>query len=112
MIMNGEFSIRKVAYVEVLQQNLISVSQLVMGTGLKVSFDVDGSYIIEKNSNKVLLKFKRKGKMYLLNLNPITGKLAICLLMKASSYDRWLWHRRLSHLNFKDLNKLVLVDHV
>ena len=36
MITNGDFSIRKVAYVEGLQHNLISVSQLVVGTGLKV----------------------------------------------------------------------------
>nr|KAJ0198963.1 hypothetical protein LSAT_V11C600321730 [Lactuca sativa] len=32
MITNGDFSIRKVAYVEGLQHNLISVSQLVVGT--------------------------------------------------------------------------------
>ena len=32
MITNGDFSIRKVAYVEVLQHNLISVSQLGVGT--------------------------------------------------------------------------------
>ena len=43
MITNGEFSIRKVAYVEGLQHNLISVSQLVVGTRLKVSFDDEGS---------------------------------------------------------------------
>ena len=39
MITNGEFSIRKVDYVEILQHNLISVSQLVVGTGFKVSFE-------------------------------------------------------------------------
>ena len=35
MITNGDFTIRKVAYVEGLQHNLISVSQLVGGTVLK-----------------------------------------------------------------------------
>ena len=48
MITNGDFIIRKVAYVEGLQHNLISVSQLVVGTGLKISFDDEGSEIIEK----------------------------------------------------------------
>ena len=48
MITNGEFSIRKVAYVEGLQHNLIIVSQMVVGTGLKVSFDDEGAEIIEK----------------------------------------------------------------
>ena len=101
MITNGEFSIRKVAYVEGLQHNLISVSQLVVGTGLKVSFDDEGSEIVEKKSSNVLLRSKRKGEMYPLNLNPIKGKPAICLLTKAHSDESWLWHRRLSHLNFK-----------
>ena len=71
MIMNREFSIWKVAYVEGLQHNLISVSQLVVGTSLKVSFDDEGTEIIEKKTKSVLLKSKRKGEMYPLNLNPI-----------------------------------------
>ncbi|KAI3523774.1 hypothetical protein L1887_02170 [Cichorium endivia] len=108
MIKNGEFSIRKVAYVEGLQHNLISVSQLVVGSGLKVSFDEEGSKIIEKKTKTIILKSKREGEMYPLNMKPIKGKPSICLLTKASTYDSWLWHRRLSHLNFKDINKLVL----
>ncbi|GJU98576.1 retrovirus-related pol polyprotein from transposon TNT 1-94 [Tanacetum coccineum] len=31
----------------------------------------------------------------------------ICLLSKASKNKSWLWHRRLSHLNFGTLNKLA-----
>ncbi|GKE03017.1 retrovirus-related pol polyprotein from transposon TNT 1-94 [Tanacetum coccineum] len=31
----------------------------------------------------------------------------ICLLSKASKTKSWLWHRRLSHLNFGTLNKLA-----
>ncbi|GJW40003.1 retrovirus-related pol polyprotein from transposon TNT 1-94 [Tanacetum coccineum] len=33
--------------------------------------------------------------------------LPICLLSKASKNKSWLWHRRLSHLNFGTLNKLA-----
>ena len=108
--MNGEFSIRKSAYVEGLQHNLISVSQLVVGTGLKVSFDDEGSEIIDKKTKAVLLKSKRKGEMFHLNINLFIGKPSICILTKASLEDSWLWHRRLSHLNFKDTNKLVIGD--
>ena len=61
MITYGEFSIRKVANVEGLQHNLISVSQLVVGIGLKVSFDEEGLEIFENNSKAVLMKSKRKG---------------------------------------------------
>ena len=59
MITNGEFFIGKVAYMEGMQHNLISVSQLVVGTGLKVSFDDEGSTIIEKKSKTMMLKSKR-----------------------------------------------------
>ena len=90
MITNGDFTIRKAAYVEGLQHNLISVSQLVGGTGLKVSFDDEGSEIIEKKSKRVILKSKRKGEMFPLNLNLIKWNPAICLLSKAHSDESWL----------------------
>ena len=48
IITNGNFIIRKVAYVEGLQHNLISVSQLVVGTSIKLSFDKEDSEIIHK----------------------------------------------------------------
>ncbi|KAI3740016.1 hypothetical protein L2E82_30432 [Cichorium intybus] len=110
MITNGKLTIRKVAYVEGLQHNLISVSQLVVGTGLKVSFDEDGSELIEKKTKKLVLKSKRKGEMFPLDMKPIKGKPAICLLTRGANDDSWLWHRRLSHMNFRDINKLVLGD--
>ena len=50
--------------------------------------------------------------MYPLNVKPIQGKPSICLLTKAFLEDSWLWHKRLSHLDFKDINKLVIGDHV
>ena len=30
-----------------------------------------------------------------------------CLFSKTSSENCWLWHRRLSHQNFRDINKLI-----
>ncbi|KAI3779342.1 hypothetical protein L2E82_09043 [Cichorium intybus] len=48
--------------------------------------------------------------MFPLNLKPVTGGQSLCLLSKANSDVSWLWHRRLAHLNFKDLNKLVAMD--
>ncbi|KAI3515995.1 hypothetical protein L1887_14902 [Cichorium endivia] len=110
MITNGELSIRKVAYVEGLRHNLINVSQLVVGTGLKVTFDEEGSELIEKNSEKIVLRSKRMGEMFPLDMKAIIGKPAICLLTRAANDDSWLWHSRLSHMNFRDINKLVLGD--
>ncbi|GJY47566.1 integrase, catalytic region, zinc finger, CCHC-type containing protein [Tanacetum coccineum] len=43
----------------------------------------------------------------------MAASLPVCLMSKASSTKSWLWHRRLSHLNFgiiNDLTKHDLVD--
>ncbi|KAI3700454.1 hypothetical protein L2E82_45084 [Cichorium intybus] len=109
-ITNGQFTISRVAFVEGLKHNLVSISQLVVGTGNAVTFNNQGSIITKEATNEVLLKSERKGSMFPLNLKPVTGGQTLCLLSKANSDVSWLWHRRLAHLNFKDLNKLVAMD--
>ncbi|KAI3522308.1 hypothetical protein L1887_11842 [Cichorium endivia] len=109
-ITNGQFTISRVAFVEGLKHNLVSISQLVVGTGNAVTFNNQGSVITKEATNKVLLKSERKGSMFPLNLKSVTGGQSLCLLSKANTDVNWLWHRRLAHLNFKDLNKLVAMD--
>nr|GEV61845.1 putative ribonuclease H-like domain-containing protein [Tanacetum cinerariifolium] len=60
------------------------------------------------NENQVLLKIPRQHNMYSFNLKNIdpSGDLA-CLFVKASIDESNKWHRRLGHVNFKNLNKLV-----
>ncbi|KAL7585209.1 hypothetical protein Lser_V15G45873 [Lactuca serriola] len=109
-VTNRKFIMNRVTYIEGLKYNLISVSQLVVGTGNEVLFDKEGSMISNKETKEVVLKSKRKGDMFILDIKPIVSIPSICLLLKASSDLSWLWHRRLSHLNFKILNKLILND--
>nr|GEW08993.1 retrovirus-related Pol polyprotein from transposon TNT 1-94 [Tanacetum cinerariifolium] len=47
------------------------------------------------------------GSLYTISLNDMLKSSPVCLLSKASKTKRWLWHRRLSHLNFGTLNKLA-----
>nr|KAJ0223056.1 hypothetical protein LSAT_V11C200087080 [Lactuca sativa] len=47
-VMNGKFTVNRVAYVDGLHHNLISVSQLVVETGNQVIFDEEGSVITNK----------------------------------------------------------------
>ncbi|KAI3739799.1 hypothetical protein L2E82_30211 [Cichorium intybus] len=109
-ITNGEFTISRVAFVEGLKHTLVSISQLVVGTGNAVTFNNQGSVITKEETKEVLLKSERKGSMFPLNLKPVTGGQSLCLLSKANTDVSWLWHRRLAHLNFKDLNKLAAMD--
>ncbi|GJU24118.1 putative ribonuclease H-like domain-containing protein [Tanacetum coccineum] len=60
------------------------------------------------DESQVLLRVPRKNNMYSIDLNNIIPKGGLtCLFAKATSDESRLWHRRLGHLNFKTMNKLV-----
>nr|GEV90014.1 ribonuclease H-like domain-containing protein [Tanacetum cinerariifolium] len=60
------------------------------------------------DESQVLLKVPRQNNMYSFDLKNVvsTGDLT-CLFVKAKIDESNLWHRRLGHINFKTLNKLV-----
>ncbi|GJY06720.1 putative ribonuclease H-like domain-containing protein [Tanacetum coccineum] len=60
------------------------------------------------DESQVLLRVPRKNNMYSIDLKNIVPKRGLtCLFAKATSDESKLWHRRLGHLNFKTMNKLV-----
>nr|GEX71253.1 ribonuclease H-like domain-containing protein [Tanacetum cinerariifolium] len=60
------------------------------------------------NENQVLLKVPRKNNMCSFDLkNVVPSKSLTCLFAKATNDESNLWHRRLGHINFKAMNKLV-----
>nr|GEU47856.1 hypothetical protein [Tanacetum cinerariifolium] len=60
------------------------------------------------DASQVLLRVPRENNMYNVNLKNIvpSGDLT-CLFAKATLDESNLWHRRLGHVNFKTINKLV-----
>nr|GEZ73819.1 hypothetical protein [Tanacetum cinerariifolium] len=54
-----------------------------------------------------LLTGSQGNNLYTLSLKDIMASSPICLLSKASKTKSWLWHRRLSHLNFGAINHLA-----
>nr|GEU58057.1 ribonuclease H-like domain-containing protein [Tanacetum cinerariifolium] len=48
--------------------------------------------------------------LYSITLQDTTSPNPICLMAKATSSQAWLWHRRLSHLNFDTINLLSKND--
>nr|GEZ74431.1 putative ribonuclease H-like domain-containing protein [Tanacetum cinerariifolium] len=60
------------------------------------------------DESQVLLKVLRNNNMYSFDLNnvvPVRG--LTCLFTKTTLDESNLWHRRLGHINFKTMNKLV-----
>nr|GFB80699.1 integrase, catalytic region, zinc finger, CCHC-type, peptidase aspartic, catalytic [Tanacetum cinerariifolium] len=54
-----------------------------------------------------LLTGSRGNNLYTLSLKDMMESSPICLFSKASKTKSWLWHRRLSHLNFGAINHLA-----
>ncbi|GJT27845.1 putative ribonuclease H-like domain-containing protein [Tanacetum coccineum] len=61
-----------------------------------------------EDDRHVLLRTHRQQNMYAVDLKDIVPHENLtCLIAKASVNESMLWHRRLGHLNFKTMNKLV-----
>nr|GEX46638.1 hypothetical protein [Tanacetum cinerariifolium] len=75
-LVQGKVTIKRVYYVEGLNHNLFSVGQL-CDVDLEVAFRKSTCYICNLKGNGLLI---------------------------ATSSQPWLWHRRLSHLNFDTIN--------
>nr|GEZ09430.1 hypothetical protein [Tanacetum cinerariifolium] len=54
-----------------------------------------------------LLKGNRSTNLNTINLHEMAYASPICLMARASSTKSWLWHQRLSHLNFDTINDLA-----
>ncbi|GKE35111.1 retrovirus-related pol polyprotein from transposon TNT 1-94 [Tanacetum coccineum] len=101
----GNVTISKVYYMEGLGHNLFSIG-LFSDSNLEVAFRQHTCFIC--NLEDVDLLTGSQGKnLYTLSLGDIMASSPICLLLKASKTKSWLWHRRLSHLNFGAINHLA-----
>ncbi|GJW91739.1 retrovirus-related pol polyprotein from transposon TNT 1-94 [Tanacetum coccineum] len=104
----GNVTISRVYYVEGLGHNLFSVGQF-CDSNLEVAFRQHTCFI--RNLEGVdLLTGSRGNNLYTLSLRDMMSSSSICLLSKASKSKSWLWHRRLSHLNFGAINHLARHD--
>nr|GFA87578.1 integrase, catalytic region, zinc finger, CCHC-type, peptidase aspartic, catalytic [Tanacetum cinerariifolium] len=57
-----------------------------------------------------LLIGNRGSNLYTISLQESTSSTPLCLMAKASPTQAWLWHQRLSHLNFDYINLLSKKD--
>nr|GEW02698.1 uncharacterized mitochondrial protein AtMg00810-like [Tanacetum cinerariifolium] len=83
--------------------------------------DFDDVYLVKElkfnlfsmpDESQVLLGVPKKNNMYNVNLkNIVPSGVLTCLFAKATIDESNLWHRRLGHINFKTMNKLVKDDY-
>ncbi|GKA08275.1 putative ribonuclease H-like domain-containing protein, partial [Tanacetum coccineum] len=103
---------KDVYFVNELNINLFSVSQMYEKKNYVLFTDTE-CLVLSPNfklpdENQILLKIPRKDNMYSFDMKNIVSKESLtCLVAKATSDESILWHRRLGHINFKNINKLV-----
>ncbi|GJW73558.1 putative ribonuclease H-like domain-containing protein [Tanacetum coccineum] len=102
----------KVSYVEELKFNLLSVSQICDKKHNVLFTDKECLILSPKfkfvDEDLVILRAPRKNDVYSLDLkNIIPSGGVTCLVAKATNDEVVLWHRRLGHVNLKNINKLV-----
>ncbi|GJR02888.1 retrovirus-related pol polyprotein from transposon TNT 1-94 [Tanacetum coccineum] len=100
----GGIVFSKVAFVNGLKYNLISMSQLCDAKYI-VQFDDKQGTIFNANK-EIMLITPRRNDVYVLEISSLTPNGA-CFFAKALESVNWLWYKRLSHLNFKNINKLA-----
>ncbi|GJW50268.1 retrovirus-related pol polyprotein from transposon TNT 1-94 [Tanacetum coccineum] len=66
--------------------------------------------MLRTSGKQTLLTGNRGSDLYTISLQDTTSSTPICLMAKASPTQAWLWHRRLSHLNFDYINLLSKKD--
>ncbi|GJS94607.1 putative ribonuclease H-like domain-containing protein [Tanacetum coccineum] len=102
-----------VYYMKELQHfNLFSISQICDKKNRVLFTDTD-CLVLSKDfmlpdESMVLLRVPWKHNLYTINLNNLSPKGNLACLMAKASVDEYVqWHRRMGHVNYKNMNRLV-----
>ncbi|GJS52714.1 putative ribonuclease H-like domain-containing protein [Tanacetum coccineum] len=111
-IRTGKLDFKDVYFVKKLKFNLFSVSQMCDKKNNVLFTDTECVVLTSDfkltDENHVLLKVPRNNNMYSVDLRNVIPQGGLtCLFAKATLDESNLWHRRLGHINFITMNKLV-----
>ncbi|GKF97629.1 integrase, catalytic region, zinc finger, CCHC-type containing protein [Tanacetum coccineum] len=104
----GNITFYHVYYVKGLGHNLFSVGQFWDGD-LEFAFLSNTCYVRNMEGGDFITG-ARESNLYTISISNMAASLPVCLLSKATSTKSWLWHCRLSHLNFGTINDLTKHD--
>nr|KAJ0217090.1 hypothetical protein LSAT_V11C300105640 [Lactuca sativa] len=91
-----------------LKHNLISISQL-CDADYEVHFTKNEGRVVNTDKN-IVLSASRKDDIYVLDMFSCDKALMQCFFTKSQTNLSWIWHKRFSHLNFKNLSKISNQD--
>ncbi|GKA75402.1 putative ribonuclease H-like domain-containing protein, partial [Tanacetum coccineum] len=111
-IKTGTLDFENVYFCKELKYNLFSVSQICDKKNNVLFTDTECLVLSSDfkllDESQVLLRVPRKDNIYSVDLKSVVPTKGLtCLFAKATIDESNLWHRRLGHINFKNMNKLV-----
>nr|GEU47282.1 hypothetical protein [Tanacetum cinerariifolium] len=101
----GNITITRVYFIKGLGHNLFSFGQF-CDADLEVAFRRNTCFIRDLDVVD-LVKGNHSTNLYTINLYDMASASPICLMARATPSKSWLWHQRLSHLNFDTINDLA-----
>nr|GEY44588.1 hypothetical protein [Tanacetum cinerariifolium] len=81
----------------------------ILGYGDLVAFRKYTCFVRDLQGNDLLVG-NRGSDLYTISIQQSTSSTSLCLMAKVTPTQAWLWHRRLSHLNFDYINLLSKKD--
>ncbi|GJU32074.1 ribonuclease H-like domain-containing protein [Tanacetum coccineum] len=111
-IKTGTLDFDLVYFCKELKYNLFSVSQICDKKNNVLFADTECLVVSSDfkllDESQVLLRVPKKDNIYSVDLKSVVPTKGLtCLFAKAIIDESNLWHRRLGHINFKNMNKLV-----
>ncbi|KAI3702044.1 hypothetical protein L6452_27650 [Arctium lappa] len=111
-VTKGKMTFEDVYYVDQLKYNLLIVPQVcdkqhsILFTNTECM--IHASEFKVDDESMILLRTPRMDNVYCLDMDNVSSDSSLnCLVSKASVDESSLWHRRMCHMNFKTMNKLV-----
>jgi hypothetical protein len=99
---SDKITLRRVALVQSVGYNLLSVSQL-LDEGFEVLFRPGGTRILDSRGDLVCMVIP-EGQVFRADFSQSSG--VECCFLAGSSSELWKWHSKLGNLSFDHLSRL------
>ncbi|GJX22705.1 retrovirus-related pol polyprotein from transposon TNT 1-94, partial [Tanacetum coccineum] len=103
-LVQGNITIKRVYYVKGRNHNVFLVGQF-CDADLEVAFRKSTCFVRDLQGNDLFMG-TRGSDLYAITLQETSSPTLICFIVKAAPTQAWLWHHRLSYINFDTINLL------
>ena len=109
VVITKDLSLENVMLVESLGYNLLSIYHLADAV-YDSYFSKHYVKVFRSDNLKLVLVGYVEDNLYVVDLSKESASLPTCLMAKVD--EGWLWHRRLGHINMRNLKKLLKGEHI